>query len=117
MKLTGYSSAKKGRRFKTQIQPKIEIEYKCCYCETALNKGNISKEHFWPKRLGGKGKSFNHENIHPCCNICNQEKGGDTPLDYIKYLYSQIGKVDGILLATKINNVQNICGVVYEKIR
>lgn len=113
IKLFGYNSdeASFDERYLKPVRhnkPKTALLDKCCYCECKLTDDNRTKDHVWPRSKGGKGKSFRYPNIKPCCVKCNQEKSDLLPLEYIKWLYSQAGIQSGMLLATKIYNVQRI---------
>lgn len=51
----------------------------CWYCGEWLFEGIRTKDHFYPKRLGGKLKVR-------CCKNCNGIKSHMTPLRFIEYL-------------------------------
>lgn len=52
----------------------------CYYCGIELYENvNKSKDHFWPKSLGGTLKVY-------CCLTCNALKKNMTPMGFVKHL-------------------------------
>jgi 5-methylcytosine-specific restriction endonuclease McrA len=51
----------------------------CWYCGDHFTSWNYTKDHFWPKHMGGRLKV-------PCCKNCNNEKAHLTPLGFIEKL-------------------------------
>jgi Zn-finger protein len=52
---------------------------KCWYCATDLFPSTKTKDHFWPKSLGGRLC------VVSCAN-CNRMKGNFTPVGFVIYL-------------------------------
>ncbi len=51
----------------------------CWYCHGYLYKNISTKDHFFPKSLGGRLSVR-------CCSECNSLKGDKTPLQFIAFL-------------------------------
>jgi len=85
-----------------------ENKQKCCYCEIKLTVSSVTREHVIPKSKKGKGRNFNHKNIRPCCEICNQEKRNMTLIEYRSFLYQQAGIQNPDILHKKITNIERL---------
>lgn len=100
MKLIGYNSdyaygdlqkeiynlvqGKKHRNKKLSHKPKSGH---CCYCCIELNKHNYTRDHIYPKSLGGRVTK-------PCCKACNQEKGNKTLIEYAQFIGKKMYEMD-----------------------
>ena len=58
---------------------------KCWYCGIQLSNNTKSKDHFWPKSMGGRLKVA-------CCKNCNGMKKNLTPKEFIRHLKYMKGK-------------------------
>ena len=93
-------------RFKYNVYDSIILgQDHCWYCGDDLTNSRFrkTKDHFWPKVLGGRMKVV-------CCKNCNMEKKSMTPVGYITYL-------EGKLLAFKHNGMGMLIKVYERKIR
>lgn len=51
-------------------------EYRCQYCGHVFKRKELSRDHVYPKRLGGQ---MTWNNVASACRKCNGRKGGRTP--------------------------------------
>ena len=80
----------------------LKGEDKCFYCHRPLHSGNRTIYHTFPRGLGGVSIT---DNLKPCCNKCNLEKGDLTSKQYnqISKLQSKKAKREAIEKAQKSN--------------
>lgn len=65
---------------------------RCCYCGTPLNpfkRRSYTYEHVDPQYNGGGNET---ENLMPCCQSCNSQKGKKTLSEYRKWLKGRNGQ-------------------------
>lgn len=68
-----------------ELWGKPKGQYKnCCYCELTIPRSEITREHIIPKSRGGRITA-------PCCLKCNREKANMLLIDYIIYLWRELG--------------------------
>lgn len=91
MKLKGYDSDYAYGDLQRLIEH-VKINRKnrkgiCCYCEIELNGKNYTRDHLYPKSLGGRITK-------PCCKYCNQEKGNKTLIEYAQFIGKKMMEMD-----------------------
>lgn len=77
------------RRLKQRFLKSIEAKsinniYNCFYCETKLEKHQITIDHLIPKSKGG---SDHFNNLAICCISCNEKKADKT---FEEFYYSNL---------------------------
>lgn len=56
---------------------------KCIYCGKKLKESTYTLDHRYPKNTGGVSIT---NNLFPCCDVCNAQKGNLTHKEYLKIM-------------------------------
>lgn len=122
MELIGYDSDYYNQQYDSFPLPPKKSRTKskkgfCCYCSKELNKHNYTRDHIYPKSLGGKITK-------PCCKTCNTEKSNMTLIQYAQFIGKRMSEMDkqgdrntlGFrLCAHKMKNIEDLMNLKAEQ--
>jgi hypothetical protein len=84
------------------MQPLVDYNDQCCYCECKLDDKIRTREHVIPKHQNGRV-------LRSCCLFCNREKGGRNLQGYKDWLttkfYKEKNDKQRAQIAVKIKNI------------
>lgn len=74
------------RKVMFEIAYEMKGRNRCCYCGKTVESNRMTIDHMYPQDFGGPTIT---NNLLPCCQKCNSEKGNLTTGQYKKYLLAK----------------------------